>query len=670
MKTVQRAALFAGTTEGRLLAERLAGGPVRVHVFVATEYGGEGLPEAENILVHDGRMDAEEIREELSRLSCDLVLDATHPFARAVSENIRTACAACGIPCFRILREHTESRRAGGSGTGSSPVFVDSVEEAVEILKGTQGHVLVTTGSKELSKYKALPDWEERIYARVLSLPQVVSACGELGFYGSHLMAMQGPFSVEMNVAMLHAVGAAWMVTKESGAAGGFEEKVSAAGQAGAGLIVIGRPEEDGISLKEALELFGLSSARRKVFLVGVGPGDPGLLTEAARRAMEKSQVLAGAGRMADGLLGFHKPVLREYQPEKLLGFLAEHPEYETAAVALSGDTGFFSGAAKLLEAFNKNGGFEVEVIPGISSAGYFFSRIGTSWEDVRFISLHGRDADLEGAVWANKRVFILCGGSGALKEICKRLLKAGLSQIRLTVGENLSLESERILEGTPETMRERETAGLSVVLAENPQAGRILPSPLTHGLPDESFLRGKTPMTKLEVRSVSLSKLALTENAVVYDVGAGTGSVSVECARLSSGIRVFSIERDPEALKLLEENRRQFSLANMEIVAGTAPEALEGLPAPTHVFIGGSGGSMGRIVEEVLRKNGAARFVVNLITAESLAAVMELPEHLPVTDPEITMVTAARSKKAGKCHLMLGANPVWIVTFSGREDR
>ena len=670
MKTVQRAALFAGTTEGRLLAERLAGGPVRVHVFVATEYGGEGLPEAENILVHDGRMDAEEIREELSRLSCDLVLDATHPFARAVSENIRTACAACGIPCFRILREHTKSWRAGESGTGSSPVFVDSVEEAVEFLKGTQGHVLVTTGSKELSKYKALPDWEERIYARVLSLPQVVSACGELGFYGSHLMAMQGPFSVEMNVAMLHAVGAAWMVTKESGAAGGFEEKVSAAGQAGAGLIVIGRPEEDGISLKEALELFGLSSARRKVFLVGVGPGDPGLLTEAARRAMEKSQVLAGAGRMADGLLGFHKPVLREYQPEKLLGFLAEHPEYETAAVALSGDTGFFSGAAKLLEAFNKNGGFEVEVIPGISSAGYFFSRIGTSWEDVRFISLHGRDADLEGAVWANKRVFILCGGSSALKEICKRLLKAGLSQVRLTVGENLSLESERILEGTPESMKERETAGLSVVLAENPQAGRILPSPLTHGLPDESFLRGKTPMTKLEVRSVSISKLALTENAVVYDVGAGTGSVSVECARLSSGIRVFSIERDPEALKLLEENRRQFSLANMEIVAGTAPEALEGLPAPTHVFIGGSGGSMGRIVEEVLRKNGAARFVVNLITAESLAAVMELPEHLPVTDPEITMVTAARSKKAGKSHLMLGANPVWIVTFSGREDR
>lgn len=143
----------------------------------------------------------------------------------------------------------------------------------MEFLKGTQGHVLVTTGSKELSKYKALPDWEERIYARVLSLPQVVSDCGDLGFYGNHLMAMQGPFSVEMNVAMLHAVGAAWMVTKESGTAGGFEEKASAAGQAGAGLIVIGRPKEDGISLREALEFFGPVHGQEKGISGGHGTG-------------------------------------------------------------------------------------------------------------------------------------------------------------------------------------------------------------------------------------------------------------------------------------------------------------------------------------------------------------------------------------------------------------
>ena len=162
--------------------------------------------------------------------------------------------------------------------------------------------------------------------------------------------------------------------------------------------------------------------------------------------------------------------------------------------MALSGDTGFFSGARGLLEVLNRDGGFEVEVIPGISSAGYFFSRIGAGWEDVCFLSLHGRDADLEGAVGGHNRVFILCGGSNALKEICERLLHAGLSQVRLTVGENLSLANERISEGTPETMREREVSGLTVVLVENPAAGRTLPRPLTHGLPDEASSVEKHP--------------------------------------------------------------------------------------------------------------------------------------------------------------------------------
>ena len=141
-------------------------------------------------------------------------------------------------------------------------------------------------------------------------------------------------------------------------------------------------------------------------------------------------------------------------------------------------------------------------------------------------------------------------------------------------------------------------------------------------------------------------------------------------CAKLKHQFTIICAKDGVEALELLEKNRQQFSLSNMEIVAGTAPEALEELPAPTHVFIGGSGGSMGRIVETVLRKNGTTRFVANLITPESLAAVMDLPRDLLVTDPEIVMVTAARSKKAGNSHLMLGANPVWIVAFSGREDQ
>lgn len=708
-----RIGLFAGTTEGRILAERIAGmalDAVSLDIFVATEYGKNGLPEAENIRTFCGRMDEKEIFERFENRHYDLVIDATHPYARLVSENVKEACRKAGIRRMRVLREPGkmvwESGRSGEnerSGeceiAGARIIPVDSIEEAVAFLKETKGPVLVTTGSKELYKYKELPDWENRIFARVLSLPQVVSDCAALGFYGSHLIAMQGPFSTEMNLALLDSTKARWMVTKESGKAGGFEEKEEAAFRAGAGLIVIGRPEEDGISLKEAVECLEAEfrKGKTKVSLIGAGPGSTELLTGEAKRALESCQVILGARRIVQGLSKFGKPVIEEYEPEKILAFLKSCPEYKNVCVALSGDTGFYSGAKKLKEALEGEHGIELSILPGISSVNYFFAKLGETWEDAGLLSLHGREADLIGEVMRRKKVFVLAGGTNTLKDICSRLIAAGLSDVTLTVGENLSLPEERIFEGTPETLRDRETKSLAVVLVRNPNPApkevRGLPEGrpeseacktagkaagkaaceiaygsemITHGLKDEAFLRGQVPMTKMEVRTVSISKLCLTKDAVIYDVGAGTGSVSVECARLSEGIKVYAIERKEEAVSLLRENREKFRLSNMEIVEGEAPEAMEKLPAPTHVFIGGSGGKMRQVVENVLLKNPEARFVINLITLESVAAATEILRQEPVADVEIVQLTAARAKKAGKSHLMMGQNPVWIVSFQG----
>lgn len=708
----RRIGLFAGTTEGRVLAEAIVrigsrktspGPDIFLDIFVATEYGREGLPEVGNTRVFCGRLDAEEIFRILEEQRYDLVVDATHPYARLVSENIREACGRAGVELLRVLREKEQVM----SGDGDV-ISVSSVEEAVRFLSKTAGKILVTTGSKELARFRELPDWEERVYARVLSLPEVVSQCGELGFYGAHLIAMQGPFSVEMNLALLNSVGASWMVTKESGKAGGFEEKEEAARRAGAGLVVIGRPAESGISLAEAVKRLGElceapadvvselgersepgilreqraplgpdglrePEAFRRVCLVGTGPGSTELLTVQGRRALANCQLIAGAGRIVQNLSEFGKPVLSEYQPDKILAFLGEHPEYRNVCVALSGDTGFYSGAKKLSEAFKKAPDTEVVILPGISSVNYFFARIGESWEDVKLLSLHGRDADLVREVQKNRRVFLLSGGEGTLRDICRRLTAAGLSDVTLTIGENLSLPGEWIERGTPEEFKDRGLESLAVVLIENPGAGGSAASGgsgtdrvITHGLPDDAFLRDKVPMTKMEVRAVSVSKLNLTERAVVYDVGAGTGSVSIECARLSAGIRVYAVERNPEAVRLLYKNREKFGLQNLEIVEGTAPDALDALPAPSHVFIGGSGGHMRPVVEAVLRKNPAARFVINLITPESMAAVMEITKDMPVTDVEISQIFAARSKKAGESHLMMGQNPVWIVSFTG----
>ena len=239
-------AVFAGTTEGRVLASRLAGSQVAADVFVATEYGKEEIPKAENLQVHDGRVDEIQMEELFREKKYDLILDATHPFAVVVTKNIREAAEKTGTPLLRILRDKNSERtnvriaktgsrtleddnqknrntesdmempgETAGEETASISdgsdcriITVENIQSAVDFLKTTEGPVFVTTGSKELSAFLALPDWETRIYARVLSMPEVVKTCADMGFYGSHLIAMQGPFAEDLNVAMMKAVNA------------------------------------------------------------------------------------------------------------------------------------------------------------------------------------------------------------------------------------------------------------------------------------------------------------------------------------------------------------------------------------------------------------------------------------------------------------------------------
>ena len=255
--------IFAGTTEGRLLAEYASAKGIGCYVSVATEYGETLLRDLENATVLTGRMDGQAIRTFIEEKKIRLVIDATHPFARAVTENIRAACAEAGkhlpVRCVRCLRQ--DDKVCGGPECGEEPeetsgiIRVDSVQEAVEYLQQTTGNILITTGSKELKLYTEIRDYRDRCYARVLSAGPSVQESVRLGFEGSHLIAMQGPFSVEMNLALLHQTKAAYFVTKETGRAGGFEEKLEAAQKAGAVLVVIGRPKETGLSLDEVKKL-------------------------------------------------------------------------------------------------------------------------------------------------------------------------------------------------------------------------------------------------------------------------------------------------------------------------------------------------------------------------------------------------------------------------------
>ncbi len=237
--------IFAGTTEGRELTQFLLDMIDRDHrqmhltVCIATEYGKLMLPEHKALTVLASRLDEQEMEKLMSRNFFDCVLDATHPYAILASENIRNAALAEKLPYIRILRPDNTPAH-----TDSHIVFVHNMEEAVSYLSETKGNILATTGSKELPSLCRIPDYEERIYARILPNPQMVSDSYDLGFKGQHLICMQGPFSEEMNTALIHQFHISYVLTKNSGANGGFIEKIKSAEQTDTTLVVIGRPAE------------------------------------------------------------------------------------------------------------------------------------------------------------------------------------------------------------------------------------------------------------------------------------------------------------------------------------------------------------------------------------------------------------------------------------------
>ena len=395
-----------------------------------------------------------------------------------------------------------------------------------------------------------------------------------------------------------------------------------------------------------------------KVYLIGVGMGNPGTMTAEALEAVRACPVLVGAPRLLERWAQDHDcvPLIAGADIAEYIGKQQEGP----IGVLLSGDTGFYSGAKRLWALLEDH---EVVTLPGISSLSYFCAKLHTDWQDVKIVSAHGRSHNVVGEIQRNGRTFALTGGSTKAQDICRELTGRGLGDVTVSVGERLSYPDERVVTGTAAELAEETFADLSVLLAVNPR-------PVTRpwngsGLPDEAFLRGNVPMTKEEVRALALSKLRLAERHVVWDVGAGTGSVSVECALSCPAGRVFAVEKKEEALALLEENKERFHAANLSIVGGTAPEALKDLPAPDRVFIGGTSGELGEILDVIFDKNPAARVVCTAVTLETVAEAAKLFAHLEGAD--MVQVSATRTRSAGRYHLMDAQNPVWIFSGEGR---
>ena len=519
--------IFGGTTEGRLLAEYCSREKIEAWVSVASEYGEELLQEelmesgnagnpdlnhntclakknlktvqaSSVIKVLRGRMDRYQMEEFIRNQGIHLVIDATHPHARLVSEEIQEACGRTGVRLERCLRAEGEQNKA------RDWVEVDSIQEAVSFLSSVSGVIFATTGSKELEALCQIPDYQKRVYARVLPTSNVLKKCEKLGITGSHLIAMQGPFSTEMNTLFLRQTKAEWLLTKDSGRAGGFQEKVEAARENGTRVVVIRRPEEDGISLEEAMEVLkkadegNVGELKTHLILAGIGMGQPSQMTGEVLRAIRESDALIGAGRMLESAeralqndlliskegkaenrqesaaaVEKERKCYKAYLPDEVIQIVSKHPEWKQAVILYSGDTGFFSGASRMAERL-REAGYPFTVYPGTSCVSYLAARLGTHWEDAAIYSAHGRELSVDRVMKRlcapeepAKRAFILMGGKNGAGQFCERLTQAGYGNVQVTVGENLSYPEEQIRSGTAEEMKKLEFADLSLMLLE-----------------------------------------------------------------------------------------------------------------------------------------------------------------------------------------------------------
>lgn len=429
--------IFSGTTEGRLLAESFAVAEIPVTVCVATEYGEEVMEPDPYITVHRGRMDAGQMSRFLRTHDADVVYDATHPYAVEVSQNIRQACDSEKITYKRIERQTPAE-----SHDGYKVTHVKSTAEAVKILESAAGSIFLTTGSKELHDFISLRD---RLYVRVLPSAQAIGICDDCGIEKSHIIAQQGPFTYEENLALLRRYDIGILVTKNSGKNGGYDEKIRAAETAGIPVITIDKP----------LAAAPAHTGKRMISIIGAGCGEKTLTLEAAE-AIRQADLIIGSKRLLeyDIVKKNNCPKYNAYMPLYIRNIIDDEKK-DRVAVLFSGDSGFYSGAEKCRESLPD--GYEVEVIPGISSISAMSSAFHIPYDRAVIRSYHGRQIDNEevsDTVRKYKNSYYLLSGREDVIKIGQIIKNTGIDA-RIHIGCDIGGDNESFATADPDRMEE-----------------------------------------------------------------------------------------------------------------------------------------------------------------------------------------------------------------------
>jgi len=399
--------------------------------------------------------------------------------------------------------------------------------------------------------------------------------------------------------------------------------------------------------------------------VIGVGNEGRESLTPRALAIVQQAEVLVGGQRLLDFFPEVQAERIRiGAKVDEVLASLAARLGEKLIVVLATGDPNFFGITRALLRHVPRE---SVEILPNLSALQWAFAKAREPWDDAAFLSVHGRTMErLPELVMGKAKVCLFTDEANSPAAIAQTLLRAGLDGYRAIVCEDLGGPRERITETTLGALAGMDVHPLNTLIllatGEVP-AAELAWAP---GLPEEVFDQRKPKVgliTKREIRVLSLARLAIRSDSVIWDIGAGSGSVSIEAAKLASRGRVFAVEKNAEDVEIIRGNVARFRVPHVDVVHTKAPDGLEALPDPDAVFVGGSGGAMREILEiAATRLRPPGRIVVNAITLDNLHEAVTAMRDLGLAH-EAILVSIARSKPLLSMMSFEALNPVYVVT-------
>ena len=400
--------------------------------------------------------------------------------------------------------------------------------------------------------------------------------------------------------------------------------------------------------------------------IIGIGPGTEGYFMPKAREKMAAVHTVIAARRilpMLEKVCGQNNTI---FEPMGKIKATFERIDEllkngNDVALTVSGDPLMYSMYKSICnDPISKD--WKMEILPGIGSLQMLGAAFGETMEDALLLSVHGRSktaGSVALSVTENEKVFFLCSKEQGPAWLSQIMLDYGLNDVTVYAGSNLSYEDQCLIKGSAEEMAGKEFPSLCVAMIKNPAPKKITRPCF---LSDADFERDKTPMTKEEIRVLILHKMKLQVDDIIWDIGAGTGSISIECARQAPFGEVHAVERNELAVSLIQKNKEKFSTDNLTIYKGYALDEIDKLPVPTKVFVGGSAGQLSQILEKIASFHANIKVVVSAVTIETIS---EAGENLGKYDPDYDVIqaTIGRGRKIGSYHIVDTNNPVMIFT-------